>query len=423
MNPHDFQAIAEGHKQVLSAALEVATADSALSSYRIQAGTIEVDPDTNKELTAEEQEMVEAFQTDNREQVEAIVRQQPAQEGLVDMVVQMSVAQVLSEVTSTVSRVRNAVKVYANQNARLNATLKACAERLKRENPKKPLPAFFEFGAYSRFFHIGNRACDTIDQFISGIYIHRASSEWCGLHAGNAVKEVYASCEKALISLSRHTPALNAIATDGVVEAAGEIVMRNFESTVLTPAASRSFLGVPAQVPRGERSLKDIIVTAKGNMLDNNVLCLARPSKAGQRPAWGAIVLHSDEAVRTKAEGFELKNVGALLSVIEHGIEITSNNMVTLDQLKDLNDDVLKPLEDAIRSITRRLNARFNDERAILVSYASIARILCNTTTNPLLSTVWLDLRLARMISAMAELHFVPDASKRVVLKQDIAKA
>ena len=58
-----------------------------------------------------------------------------------------------------------------------------------------------------------------------------------------------------------------------------------------------------------------------------------------------------------------------------------------------------------------------------MISQARIGKLLCNVTANPLMSALWLDLRLVRMISGIAEIYFVKDPNKRIVFKQNIAEA
>lgn len=423
MDTPEFKTAEQSHKDMLRAALEVATADASLSSYRIQKGSIEVDPDVNRELSKEEIDMMEMFRTDVRNEVEAVVRSGPANEGFLDFVTKVSVKQVFYEVATTIMRIRNAVRVYGVQAERLNGTLKACQARLKRNKPKEVIDLDFEFGAYSRFFHLGNVPCDSFEAFVQAIYVHRATSEWCSLHAANAVKDVYALAEKTFTALTKSAPAITAAMSDAMVARSGEIVMSHFSDELRAPVIARNFVHGSPEVPKGYKAAKDVILQAKGYMLDAGVLCVSRPSKSSMQPAWGAVIVRDEDINRTKAQGFTVRHNADLLSLVEHGIEITSNATATIKDLDKLCNDVLKPLEEALRIIFQRLNLRNEEEKNLMISQASIGKLLCNVTANPLMSALWLDLRLVRMISGIAEIYFVKDPNKRIVFKQNIAEA
>lgn len=422
MNDIDFHPVVQASADVVSAALEVATAHSVLSTYKIHNGSFEVDPDSGKELTEQEKAILDKFQEDMRNQVEAVILEKPATEAFLDVLGEFSTRDTAVVASNTAKRIANAVNVYGKSIDKMLSTLQACAKRLDALPAKTPIAVAFEFGAYSRFFHIAGEACVSPNDFISGIYIHRTTSEWAMRAGTECMRTVYDYAKGAFTSMHRTLPELSKAIADTSYDRALELVYGAYAEPVRQGMALRSMSAQRLSLPRKAAMDKAFTYTPKGYLFDASVLCTVRAKREGQDYANGAIVLQDEGITRTKVTGWDIADLRTLRSIVQHGIEIASNVKTNLDTMSDLSDDFLKPIADALQALTRRMRFREEQERQLLLSQVKIAQMLCNTAVHPLLMVLWLDIRLVRTIAGVAEAYFVGDPKKRIVLKSEISK-
>lgn len=418
----DFQQFVQANESLVVAALEAATADSVLGTYKIHHGSIDVDPEQGKELSEEEKSAMALFQEESQMRTEFIVRQTAANESIMERIGEIGVRQVADAASVTAKRVANAVKTYVASITKMHATLVACKKQLDKLNERDSIDLNFEFGAYSRFFHIAGVPCVSAENFISGIYIHRTTSDWARSSATAAIDDIFKYSENAFKSLSRTIPEMSAAIADSSFDRAKEIALAHYSDSVPKPLSMRGFPMKKPVVPREFTSLKDVAYEPRGYLFDANVLCIKRPKRSNFDYEIGAVILQDKNIARTKVTGWDIGDVRILKAIIDHGIEIASNTLATMDTISKYGDDFLIPISDAMHSLGKRLRLRDPEEQSMLLNQSKIAQILCTCASTPMLSVAWLDVRLIRVIAGIAESHFVKDPKKRIVLKSDIAQ-
>lgn len=422
MSTIDFKDMDASHRLALKAALEVATAHASLSSYKISQGSIEVDPETQKELTAEEKELLDKFEEDARNQIDWAIHTREANESVSEILSEVTIRDASAVAASTARRVASAVKVYSASNDKMLATLMACRAQLAKKNPKDSINVAFDFGAYSRFFHIGGIACNTPNDFINGIYVHRNTSDWAMRHGFDAISDVYKQSENAFASMHRKIHEMSVAIADNTFDRAMEQVFAAYSEPLRQPIALRGMSTAKLEVPRKFRNIKDHQYTPKGHLFDSSVLCTVQVKKGNMQYRSGAAVLQDADAPRSRTTGWDISDLRTLIAIVDHGIEIAQNTKAYLDMFSDFGDDYLKPISEALLAVVRLVKFRDESDVQTLLSQVKIAQLICNCAINPLLYVLWLDIRLTRCIAGVAEAYFVKDPKKRISLKKEVEK-
>lgn len=416
----DFAHIAKAYPQAAQIALEAAAVNTAIGAYKFEASKFELDPDSEAELTEHEKGLVSHFtQGNDKGVVETVVHQ--ANEGFLDTLMVTNVRQVASLITHSMAVIEKNVKGYRALVMKMHKTLQASEKHIAKLYDKQDVNISVEFGAYSRFFHVGNKVASNDKAFIEGIFVHRAASEWCALHAPAVLKEVGALVADIFPSVDKEMPNLSEAIVEDAIDKVGKIFDDHYTKDSLVGLGSSGYSVAAVRVPKQAQYLKDVTSTVKGAFFDGNVLMYNQPKKRElQTLSYACTVLRDEAMTRSEVKGFEIEKAKELKNIISHGVQICSNILTTLDILEDFIKDYLQPLREAVNYLVRNKVLVSGNDAKLLSHYAALARLLNDASIHPLLTTVWIDTRLCRVIAGMAEAHFVRNSKDRTIFAKDI---
>ena len=406
--------------EVNQAALEAAALNTAIGGYKFEDSKFELDPESTEGLNEREKEIVAQFAIPSTSGGPTAVIYQ-ANEGLLDSLSIQNIGRVSTLIMNSISSIERNAKALTNMVSKMHNTLEKAQKKLKSVGNTERVDIQIDFGAYSRFFHIGNKTINTDKAFIEGLFTHRAASDWCAVNSTQVLKEVGAIVLDIFPSVQRTLPVFSeAIVTDAI-DKVNNVFALYYSKDSLTGLGSSSSALASVKVPKQLQYHKDSEVIVKGIMFDGNVLTYAKPKKPSLNALSHICTISRDEAAaRSEVKSFEIETGASLKAITEHGVQITSNIISNLDALKDYIDDYLRPMKSAISYVTKNEKLISSDDAKLLVHYACLARLLNDCVVHPLLTNVWVDTRLARVISGMVEAHFVPNPRDRVLFAKDI---
>lgn len=420
MMTEDFAQIAKGYPSVARCALEAVAVNSAIGAYKFEGGKFEMDESSTGGLTEQEQKLVDQFSdpTDNKT-VEVVVRQ--ANEGFLDSLMVSNVRQVTSLISNSMTVIEKNVKAYKQMVTKMNKTLVASEKQINKLYHKNDVNISVDFGAYSRFFHIGNRVTDTDKSFVEGLFAHRAASEWCAMNSPQVIKDLGKLVESIFPNIDKEMPNISEAIIYDAIDKAGEIFDKHYAKDSLVGLSNSGYSVSAVRIPKQAQYLKDVLNTVKGAMFDGNVLLYNQPKKRELHTlTYACTILRDDDMNRSEIKGFDIVKAKELQNIVSHGAQISSNTLTTLDVLEKFVNEYLNPLKEAVNYLTKNSMLISSNDAKLLTHYAAMARLLNDAVMHPLLSTVWIDTRLCRVIAGMAEAYFVRNPRDRTIFAKDI---
>ncbi len=415
----DFAQIAQAYPLVSRCALEAMAVNSAIGAYKFEGSKFELGEEPS-ELSEEEKKLVSLFTAPNDSGTTDLVIHQ-ANEGFLDTLMVNNVRQVASLISHSVSVIEKNIKNYRVLVSKMNKTLVASEKQIGTLFDKKDVNISVDFGAYSRFFHIGNKVTNTDKAFIEGLFVHRAASEWCAMNAPLVLKEIGAVVTDVFPSVNKEMPNISEAIVSDAIDKVGQIFDKYYSKDSLVGLGSSGYSVAAVRIPKQAQYLKDVTNTVKGALFDGNVLMYNQPRKRElQTLSYACSILRDDDMSRSEVKGFDIEKARELKSIVSHGVQISSNILTTLDVIEGFIEEYLKPLKEAVNYLTKNKVLVSGNDAKLLTHYAALARLLNDATIHPLLTTVWIDTRLCRVIAGMAEAYFVRNPRDRTIFAKDI---
>lgn len=416
----EFSFIVNEHAQACQTALEAVAANTAIGAYKFEGDKFEMDTEFSQGLSDEEKKLVERFTNPTEDGIPEVVVHQ-ANEGFLDSLSVMNVQNVVGLINASIHLIEKNVSAYKTLVTKMHKTLVASDAKISRLYDRSDVNISVEFGAYSRFFHIGNKATTSDLQFIEGLFVHRAASEWCALHSPEVLKEVSALVSTVFPSIDRDMPNISEALVADAIRKVGEIFDKHYSKDSLVGLGSSGYSIAAVRIPKVVQQAKDVVSEVKGAMFDGNVVLYHQPKKRTlDNVAYACTIVRDDQISRTEVRGFDIEKGKELKTIVGHGVQIASNTLTSINVLENYIKDYLKPMKEAISFMVKNKMLISSADSKLLTHYAALARLLNDSTFYPLLNSIWIDTRLCRVIAGMAEAYFVRNPRDRTIFAKDI---
>ena len=417
---NDFSVIASELAQAENTALEAVAVNAAIGSFKYEGSKFEMDAEASTGLTDEEKKLVERFTNPSEDGVPEVVVHQ-ATEGFLDTLSVMNIQQVIWLINNSIHLIEKNVAAYKQIVTKMHKTLVGSEAKIGRLYDRGDVNISIEFGAYSRFFHIGNKATTTDLQFIEGLFVHRAASEWCAMHSPQVLKEVAALVADVFPSIDRDMPNISEALLADAIQKVGKIFDTHYTKDSLVGLGSSGYSIAAVRIPKSVQQSSDVSSEVKGAMFDGNVVLYHQPKKRTlNNVAYACTIVRDEQISRTEVRGFDIEKGKELKAIIGHGVQIASNTLTSIKVLEDYIGDYLKPMKEAINYIVKNKMLLSTSDSKLLTHYAALARLLNDATFYPLLNSIWVDARLCRVIAGMAEAYFVRNPRDRTIFAKDM---
>ena len=417
---NEFSQLVHDHSLAANSALEAVAANAAIGAFKYEGAKFEMDEEFTSGLTDEEKKLVERFTNPTENGVPEVVVHQ-ATEGFLDTIGVMNIQNVIGLINNSIHLIEKNVTAYKTLLTRMQKTLVASNAKIGRLYDRSDVGISVDFGAYSRFFHIGNKATTTDLQFIEGLFVHRAASEWCALHSPEVLKEVAALVSEVFPTIERDMPNISEALVAEAIQKVGEIFDKHYSKDSLVGLGSSGYSVSSVRIPKIAQQAKDITSEVKGAMFDGNVVLYHQPKKRSlDNVAYACTIVRDDQISRTEVKGFDIEKGKELKAIITQGVQIVSNTWTSVSVLEKYIGDYLKPMKEAINFMVKNKMLVSGTDIKLLTHYAALARLLNDSTFYPLLNSIWVDARLCRVIAGMAEAYFVRNPKDRTIFAKDI---
>lgn len=290
----------------------------------------------------------------------------------------------------------------------------------KRDYPYRDV---FEYGAYSRFFQFDGESISNFYQFQNAMDVQSRATQYV----------VKASESYGILLMERLLESLQQLQ---IAKEPDSQEMLNLRDSVnfhwKTTWKEAQITTEPGQTPQSAfNAFPERKFVSIAPLLDNRYLVAHSPKNDGGKDPvrvseaikhYGASVAFDKTNEKNEAQSMIVPNTDELSKLVTQTIN-TLYDIQGLNVLVDKNESFAKDFKKATDVLTKVMDKTVDNQFfGFLREYFKLATSIGTAVQQPYVQMVWLYIRCALVVTAMAELAVLEEPQKHVVLKQFFSK-